>query len=187
VGSLKDYIQKQGKLKLKVNYSENPNQKDFFAESFKSSHIELGSLNNLNANWEGNFNLIKEDVFWINPIFSSSQIHPLIYFGPYNISFIFSSHNDKDLIQLFINQEGVIYGQAYLDIASDRQINYWTKATSDNWIQIVRGKIFRINNEELYTLFQTTVYEEKIPIYAFRGESVLRKKKAPEDTVRYNK
>ena len=74
-----------------------------------------------------------------------------------------------------IIQKDVKYGRVNFDLANDKQINYWTNAKSRDWFQVVRGKIFRVNENQLFTVFQTTVYENKIPIYAFKGEAVLEK------------
>lgn len=76
---------------------------------------------------------------------------------------------------LEIIQEGVKYSSVNIDLANDKQINYWTNARNKDWFQVIRGKIFRVNESELFTVFQTTVYEGKTAIYAFKGEAMLMK------------
>ena len=95
-------------------------------------------------------------------------------FGPYTISLKFNLI-DVVISGLEIIQEGVKYGSVNIDLGNDNQINYWTNARSKDWVQVVRGKIFRVNENQLFTVFQTIVYENKIPIYAFKGEAILEK------------
>jgi len=79
------------------------------------------------------------------------------------------------LAGLEIIQEDVKYSSIKIDLANNKQINYWTKAKIKDWFQVIRGKIFRVDESHLFTVFQTTVYEDKIPIYAFKGKAVLMK------------
>ena len=169
----------KNKLNVKINYYETPVQSDFFTSSENCEKPEkcigIGSVEELGNLWRGKYDLVKESIFWVNPSLSKNKIYNLIHFGPYEISFRFKLLGEKRLSGVDVLQEGVKYYPANVEIANDKQINYWTKAMTENWLEIIRGKMFRKNEDELFTIFQTVVYEEKLPIYAFRGESVLKK------------
>ena len=81
----------------------------------------------------------------------------------------------KKTLGLEISQEDVKYELVNVSLLNGYQISYWTSARSLAWLEVIRGKIFKLSNNELFTKFQTTVYEGKIPIYAFKGEAVLHK------------
>ena len=165
----------KSKIKVKVNYTDGPSQSDFFTRSETGDYLNLGSLKKIEGVWLGKYDLSKESVFWINPNLKSSRIYNVVAFGPYDIYLKFNLINDSKLIGLKISQEGVNYGPVNVGIPNNKQINYWTRAVSSNWAEVIRGKIFRISEGELFTEFQTTVYEEKGPIYAFQGKAVLKK------------
>ena len=164
------------KIKAKVNYSDGPNQADFFTDTELNKYSEIGQYKDLEGVWTGTYDLVKESIFWINPKLSKSNIFKLIDFKPYAIFLKLDNTDKRGSLKLLVSQEDISYSSVNIEVANNKQINYWTKAMSLNWLEIVRGKILRLNNNELFTIFQTTVYEEKIPIYAFRGEVVLRKK-----------
>ena len=163
------------KLRVKIDYSENPNQSTFFKTSNSNlkQYIDIGLGKNIGGLWQGIYSVNKSSVFWTNPIVESkiiNSIHP----GPYTIGFTFNLTNDL-LSNIEISQEDVSYGSVNIEAPNDKQINYWSKAKTNDWLEIIRGKIFRVNEKELFTVFQTTVYEGMTPIYAFRGETILRK------------
>ncbi len=170
VSILKDLIKK---VKLKINYVENPNQADFFKTTDMDKYTKIGPFENLTGSWTGTYVLNQESVFWTNSQVERSSIFKLIDFKSYDIYFKFN-HSGK-FPKLEIGQEGTSYSSVNIEIANDKQISYWAEAVSLNWREIIRGKIFRLNNDALYTVFQTTVYERKIPIYAFSGEVVLKR------------
>lgn len=165
----------KSKIKVKVNYNEGPNQEDFFAQSESNTYVSLGPVEKLEGFWSGKYTLNKQDIFWINPHLDSSKIYSTVGFGQYDIDLKFYLTHDKGSLIIEIFQDKVNYGLVNIEILSNKQINYWTKANSSNWLEIVRGKIFRVDNDKLFTQFQTTVYEDRIPIYAFRGEATLRR------------
>lgn len=165
----------KSKIKVKVNYLEGPSQAGFFTNTELDKYIDLGPFENLEDAWLGKYSLIQESIFWTNPNLNKYKIFNLIGFGQYDISLKFNLASDNRLSCLEIFQEGVKYGSVNIELPNNKQINYWTKATSSSWIEIIRGKIMRVNDEELFTEFQTTVYEERTPIYAFHGQSVLRR------------
>jgi hypothetical protein len=101
------------------------------------------------------------------------KLYDLIQFGPYRI-FLKTHFGGNRLLSIEIRQEDIGYGQVNFEVVRNKsQINYWTKATNSIWLETIRGKIFKVSEKELYTIFQTTVYEDKIPIYAFRGNALL--------------
>lgn len=183
--SLKENIQNslatvddKGKVKVKLNYNENPNPKDYFIIHEPGNFIALGPLKDLNYQWHGNYDLNKDSIVWINPSLKPLNIFNLIHFGTYNIYLKFNNVSNSvtnKLSGIEITQDEVTYDSVNIEIFNDKQINYWTKALSKDWLEVVRGKIFRINDNEMFITFQTTVYEKKTPIYAFNGKSVLKK------------
>ena len=165
----------EGKIKVKINYTENPNQADFFSNNEFEKYNGIGSYEKLDGIWSGNYTLNHESIFWINPSLDNRHIYSTVDFGPYTIGVRFNLIEEVVLSGLEIIQKDVKYSSVNIDLANDKQINYWTKAESKDWFQVIRGKIFRVNENQLFTVFQTTVYENRIPIYAFRGEAVLSK------------
>lgn len=165
----------KSKIKVQVNYREGPNQSDFFTNTDLKEYEIIGSIRNLDGIWLGTYNLSRDSVYWINPQLDSSEFFKIIEFGPYDVYLKFKFDENNKLSALELKQKDIDYGPVNIGFANDKQINYWTKATTSNWLEIVRGKLFRMNNNELFTIFQTTIYEDKIPIYAFRGEFVLKK------------
>lgn len=165
----------KSKIKVQVNYREGPNQSDFFTNTdFRKFEI-IEPIKSLDGTWFGTYDLSEDSVYWINPHLDSSEIFKIIEFGPYDVYLKFKFDEDNKLSALELKQEDIDYGSVSIELANNKQINYWTKATTFNWLEIVRGKLSRINNNELFTIFQTTIYEDKIPIYAFRGEFVLKR------------
>lgn len=162
-------------IKAKVNFSDNPNQQDFFTSVESGQFINLGPYVLLEGVWSGSYELDPHSIFWINSSLDKLKIHNLINFGHYNIALRFNLQESKRLSSIEIVQEDVKYDPANVGFIKDSQINYWTKAKCKDWLEIIRGKIFRRNSNELLTVFQTTVYENKVPIYAFRGEALLKK------------
>ena len=165
----------ESKLKIKVNYTENPNQTDFFTTSEFQKYREIGLPEKLDGIWKGNYILNRESVFWVTPSLDNNKIYSSIDFGPYSLSLRFNLNEKTILSGLEIIQKDVKYSLVNFDFANDKQINYWTKAKNRDWFQVIRGKIFRVSKNQLFTVFQTTVYEGKIPIYAFKGEATLEK------------
>ena len=165
----------EGKLKIKVYYSENPNQTDFFRNIEFDKYSEFGPYEKLDGIWSGNYTLEQKSIFWTNPSLDNNHIYNSVHFGPYTIGIKFDLIEKTTLSGLEIIQKDVKYSSVNFDLANDKQINYWANATSRDWFQVVRGKIFRVNENQLFTVFQITVYEDKIPIYAFKGEVVLSK------------
>ncbi len=164
----------EGKIKVKVNYTEGPNIKDFFNTEL-GNYLGLGLPENLQGIWRGTYDLKKESVYWISPTIEKHILYRKIGFGPYNIKLKLNV-NEKGVLNDFdISQEDIGYRSVNIEWANDKQINYWAKANTKNWLEVVRGKILRVSNNELYTEFQTTVYESKTPIYAFNGNSVLQR------------
>lgn len=170
-------LKPNNEIRVKVNYREGPNQEDFFTEDEIGHFIRLGGFEKLGGDWTGTYDLVQESVFWINPEIEKAKVLDIIKFGPYNIALKFNLVEEKRLSNIQIIQEEVRYDPAIVQIVKDEQINYWTKARSKYWLEIVRGKIFRKDKNELLTVFQTTVYENKVPIYAFRGQAILNKKR----------
>lgn len=164
------------RIKANINYYDGPNQADFFTESGLNKYLEIGQKEILEGVWTGTYDLTNKSIFWINAKLDKTEIFKLIDFHTYLLFFRFDNTYKNKFPQLSISQEEINYGSVNIWKANPKQINYWTSAKSNNWIEIVRGKIFRLNENELFTVFQTTVYERKIPIYAFRGEVVLNKK-----------
>ena len=165
----------KGKIKVKVNYTENPNQGDFFTSNEFEKYREIGSTEKLDGIWSGNYTLDRESIFWVAPLLDNNQVYDSIDFGPYGLNFKFNLIEKTILSSLEIIQEDITYSLVNIDIANDKQISYWTKAKNGDWFQVIRGKIFRVNENQLFTVFQTTVYEGKIPIYAFKGETILNR------------
>ena len=165
----------KNKIKMGINYSENPNQKDFFTNIDHEKYTSFGQYRKLTGLWSGTYDLSQSSVYWINSNLDNLEVFKLIDFRPYKVYLKFNVLSDDKLSNLTISQNDVDYGSVNIDVVNDKQINYWAKAKSLNWLEIVRGKIFRLNESEIFTVFQTTVYEGKIPIYAFRGEVILRK------------
>ena len=168
----------KSKIQVKINYFEPPSTKDFFSNTVLEKYIAIVPLKELNGIWEGTFSLNKNSVFWTNQNFEKHYIYSLISFGPYGIYLKFNNPStsiSNKLSGLEVVQEDVQYDSVNIELANDKQINYWAKAHSKKWFEIVRGKILRINDNELFMEFQTTVYEKKIPIYAFRDRLVLRR------------
>lgn len=165
----------KNKIKMGINYSENPNQKDFFTNIGYEKYTSLGQYKKLAGMWSGTYDLSQSSIYWINSNLDNLEVFKLIDFRPYKIYLKFNVLPDNKLSNFAISQEDVDYSSVNIDVVNDKQINYWAKAKSLNWLEIVRGKIFRLNESELFTVFQTTVYKGKIPIYAFRGEVTLRK------------
>lgn len=167
----------QGKLKVKVIYSDNPNEEDFFKLSSEASQLfeKISSLQGLNGLWKGVYELDKNSIYWINSQINKYQVYRTVSFGTYNLHFQFVPDNQNEINRLIISQDDIEYGPVNVELVEDKQVNYWTKATNGSWVEIIRGKCYRKKNNELFTVFQTTVYEEGIPIYAFRGESNLIK------------
>ena len=168
----------KSKVKVKINYFESPNNKDFFSNTKLEKYIQILPLKELSGTWGGIFHLDKDSVFWINPNFEMQDVHRLITLGPYSIYLKFnnpSTSKSNKLSGLEIVQEDVKYDSVNIELANDKQISYWAKAHSKKWFEIIRGKILKVNDNELFMEFQTTVYEKKIPIYAFRDELVLKK------------
>ena len=170
-----DFDNSGSEIKVKVNYTENPNQVDFFSNNESEKYGAIGLPEKLEGIWSGNYTLSRESIFWVNPSLDNSHIYNSVDFGPYIINIKFNLIEKAILSGLEIIQKDVKYSSVNIDLANDKQINYWTKAKSKDWFQVVRGKIFRVNENQLFTVFQTTVYENKIPIYAFKGEAVLEK------------
>lgn len=164
------------KIKANINYYDGPNQADFFTESELSKYFKIGQNEMLKGIWTGTYDLTENSVFWTNPKLDKVDIFKLIDLRTYILFFRFDNTYKNRFPKLSVSQEDIDYGSVNIEQANDKQINYWTNAKSRNWVEIIRGKIFRLNDNELFTVFQTTVYERKIPIYAFRGEVVLRKK-----------
>lgn len=165
----------EGKFKVKVHYSENPNQADFFNNNEFNKYSEIGLYEKLDGIWSGNYILDQKSIFWTNPSLDNSHIYNSVDFGPYTIGIKFDLVEKTILSGLEITQKDVKYSFVNFDLANDKQINYWTNAKSKGWFQVIRGKIFRVSENQLFTVFQTTVYENKIPIYAFKGEATLEK------------
>ena len=172
-----DFDNIESEIKAKVNYTENPNQTDFFSNKEFQKYNEIGPLEKLHGIWSGNYTLNDKSIFWVPPSLDNSHIYNSVDSGPYTISIKFNLTEKMILSSLEIIQKDVKYSSVNIDLANDKQINYWTKAKSRDWFQVVRGKIFRVNENQLFTVFQTTVYENKIPIYAFKGEAILEKRR----------
>ncbi len=165
----------ESELKVKVYYSENPNQADFFSSTEFDKYSEIGPYEKLDGTWSGNYTLDQESIFWTNPSLDNNHLYNSVDFGPYTIGIKFDLIEKTALSGLEIIQKDVKYSSVNFDLANDKQINYWTNAKSRYWFQVIRGKIFRVNENQLFTVFQTTVYENKIPIYAFKGEATLER------------
>ena len=172
-GFCSDFDDAEGKIKVKVDYTENPNQIDFFSNNEFRKYNEIGLPEKLSGIWSGSYTLSRESVFWVNPSLDDNSIQNSVDFGPYNISLKFNLIDNVILSGLEIIQKDVKYSSVKINLANEKQINYWTEAKSGDWFQVVRGKIFRVNESQLFTVFQTTVYENKTPIYAFRGKAFL--------------
>ena len=165
----------RGEIKVKVDYTENPNQANFFNNKEFERYKKIGQYEKLDGSWSGRYIVSRESIFWVNPTLDDNNIYNSVDFGPYSISLKFDLIDKAILSGLEIIQKDVQYGPVKINLANDKQINYWTEARNRDWVQVVRGKIFRANENQLFTVFQTTVYENKTPIYAFRGEAFLKR------------
>lgn len=171
-GFSKDFLNKINKIKIRINYADTPNKWDFFTSTDNEKYLDL----RLDGMWSGEYDLAKSNVYWTNPYLNKEEIFHLINFGHYNIRFKFNTVNEAQKILLLnISQESIDYDSVNVEVVHNKQINYWAKARSNNWLEVVRGKIIRSSNDELFAVFQTTVYDKKIPIYAFSGEAVLKR------------
>lgn len=168
-------VEEKSKLEVKVNYDESLNQPSFFTNTNISEYVEVGQVKKLKGLWSGNFQLTKKSIFWTNPKQDKNEIINSIRYGPYKIFLNFNLGINDRLVSIDIGQEEVMYGSINVQLANKKQINYWATANSDKWFEVIRGKVFRVNKDKLFTVFQTTVYEKKIPIYAFEGIAVLEK------------
>ena len=164
----------QNNLKIKVNFNEGPNKEDFFLNNDIEHYTQVTSFNELESTWIGTYELTPKSIFWTNP---NSKKTTLTYFGPYNIRFNFGAPAINRNSSLEIIQEGTEYKNVKLQLANNKQVNYWADVISKRWIEVVRGKIFKRNDNELLCVFQTTVYENKVPIYAFNGEVILTRRR----------
>lgn len=168
------------KLKAKINYFEdsiNPqilNQMDFFSSTDLEKYSKIGASEDLAGLWTGTYSLNRDAIFWTNSNLDIEKVFKLIDFRHYNVYLKFNMFNIK---KMEIGQEGVNYNSIDVETPNDKQINYWARAKSSNWLEIVRGKVLRMNDNELFMIFQTTVYDRRIPIYAFNGELVLKRKR----------
>ena len=164
----------KGELKVKIKYLESPNNPDYF--KFDSGkYLGFGGLSNLDGTWRGTYVLVKDSIIWTNPSLEKEKILEKTFFGPYEFFLNFKLDEKSNVRNLEILQNDLKYSSANFELVKDKQINYWAKAIYKNWLEVVRGKIYKRGQEELFTQFQTTVYEEKIPIYAFAGEAMLYK------------
>lgn len=161
----------KGKLKVKIHYREGPNSSSFFDLSGKGLKL-TDKLDELNGLWSGSYELEEKSIFWINPALLPNEVYKAVSFGPYGF-YLNLNFDDKKNGEIEITQSDLKYGPVNFFVVNNEQINYWTCATNKDWTEIVRGKIYRSKPGSLYTVFQTTVYQDRIPIYAFQGESVL--------------
>lgn len=164
----------EGKLKVKVNFIDSPRQKDFFNTEL-GKYLRLGLSDGLKGLWKGTYELKHDSIYWTNSHTENAKLFKVINFGPYKIDIKMNFNENGSLTDFDIGQEDIKYRSVNIEMANDKQINYWAKADSKNWLEIIKGKILRISDNELFTEFQTTVYENKIPIYAFNGSSVLQR------------
>ena len=166
----------EGKLQVKITYSDNVDSSSFFELSNEDGlrYLDLGAPEALNGIWKGSYNLNEDSVYWVNPEVEKNQILNSISLGDYKLSLkiISDEHKVNDLVIL---QDKLNYGPVNVKIVKSKQINYWTKALNQNWVEVIKGKILRSNVSSLYTEFRTTVYDKGIPIYAFQGKTVLVK------------
>lgn len=164
---------KTQKIKAELVFTENPNKEDFFSRNDLGTAIDLEPLSEIKGNWSGQYDLSEKSIKWINPTFNQSKVFKKVEFGKYliNLNFIFSGSNRLE--ELNINQDQFDYGHIYFRKLDSQRLIYWTSALSGKWTEVIRGKMVRKSKDEIYTIFQTTVYEEGIPIYAFRGEAIL--------------
>lgn len=166
------------KLQVMINYDVVLAQPDFFSSDDLEKYSPIGQIKDLKGIWVGSYNLGKKSVYWINPHLDREKILRGIKLGKYKIFLNFNiseSEAFSRLLSIDIVQKDIKYGSTGVQTPSDKQINYWTTAKTNNWFQVIRGKVFRINKTELLTIFQTTVYEGKTPIYAFEGVAVINK------------
>ncbi len=165
------------KIELKLNYQENLYQPDFFFNDNQDKYLEIGQLKDIHGVWIGSFQLTDRSLYWINSKLDRNRVLRSVKYGPYKMGIQFETNLADNLIDLRIVQKEVNYESINFQIYNKKQINYWANVSSDKWYEVVRGKIFRVNQKELLTIFQTTVYEGKTPIYAFEGVAVLNKVK----------
>jgi hypothetical protein len=166
------------KLQLMINYDEVLAQPDFFTCDDLKKYSSIGQIKNLKGLWSGTYKLGPKSIYWTNPKLDKEKILSNIKFASYKIFLNFNVSDSETLSKLLsidIVQRDIKYGSTGLQIQNEKQINYWTTAKIDNWVQIIRGKVFRVNKNELLTIFQTTVYERKTPIYAFEGVAIINK------------
>ena len=163
------------KIKAGINFREGVVESDFYVNSDLNKYKGLGNSQLLAGIWFGYFKLLPSNVFWINPDLERGKILNRIEFGPYSVYLKLDADNDGRKADLYIGQNDIEYSSVNIERVNDKQINYWAKAVTKNWDEAIRGKIFRTDESKLFTQFQTAVYEDKIPIYAFRGEVSLKK------------
>ena len=161
-------------LKVKIQYSENPNNPDFFALG-NSTNVLLGDLGLLKGFWHGSYDLNINSIVWINSNLNKKKIFSKVDFDNYELSLGFEfldGYGDKNIV---IAQKDIEYGPVNYELLEGKQINYWAKANNNNWLEVIRGKLYMVSEDKLFTAFQTTVYESGIPIYAFKGETILKR------------
>ena len=173
-----DYItERNSKLKVKINYIETPNPSDFYNTKKLDKFLTISNKERLQGNWLGEFNLDDNSIYWVNPGVDKNKIYESIDRGPYEVTYNFDFTEQGILSKLRIIQDLVKYSSINIELQSEKQINYWAKAKINNWLQVIRGKIIMFKEDKLFTIFQTTVYEDGTPIYAFRGKTILNKEK----------
>jgi len=166
------------RLQLMIDYDEALIQSDFFTGDDLKKYSPIGQINDLKGLWSGTYKLGRKSIYWTNPKLDKEKILSNIKFASYKIFLNFNvndSENLPKLLSIDIVQKDIKYGSTGLQVLNEKQINYWTTAKIHNWVQVIRGKVFRINKNELLTIFQTTVYERKTPLYAFEGVAVINK------------
>lgn len=163
------------KIKTRINFLDGVVESDFYLNSYLNQYKNLGGSEVLLGVWSGYFNLLPSSVFWINPELERKEIFKKIEFGPYSLKLRFDTSHDGREASLYIGQNDIEYSSVNIEKINEKQINYWAKAITNNWNEAIRGKIFRTDESKLFTQFQTAVYEDKIPIYAFKGEVSLKK------------
>lgn len=162
------------RIRIGINFCERPINSDFYIDSDLNNYKDLGGNKSLLGTWSGSFNLQLSNVNWVNPELKREKILSNVEFGPYLLFLKFNYDDGGRETNLYIGQNNVDYSSVNIEKINKKQMNYWAKGITKNWIETIRGKIFRTNDDELLTHFQTVVYEDKIPIYAFQGEVNLK-------------
>lgn len=144
----------------------------FFEKDNLGKTIGLGESKNLNGLWVGDISFSNESIVWKSSNFKSSSNVNIFDLKNLNLNIA----SDTLYIQkIKIDLGNLKYGQINFQKVSDEKINFWSNTEYENKNYILRGKLVRITDNELFTVLLITVYDKNIPLYAVEGQSILKK------------